>query len=206
MAKSLKDAYNNYFREKEIVGNLQNNVIRGSWTKDKALEHIDKVIELNKLLFDSAVIFYSKAPTEEETDLVHFMLPNNQFTDDLNLNNVIEATMAENIEVVLMVNDEITSRRQLELIENAYQEDIQSFALLKQTENRTAEEGRTLEIKVNLIESEVKAIANIVLVKEDEELTMGEIQDYLEQLSELRRKYIDVKSLNTINPFKKKII
>ena len=114
--------------------------------------------------------------------------------------------MAENIEVVLMVNDEITSRRQLELIENAYQEDIQSFALLKQTENRTAEEGRTLEVKVNLIESEVKAIANIVLLKEDEELTMGEIQDYLEQLSELRRKYMDVKSLNTVNPFKKKII
>ena len=110
LAKSLKDAYNAYFREKEIVGNLQNNVIRGSWTKDQALEHIDKVIELNKLLFDSARNFYSRAPNEEETDLVHFMLPNNQFTDDLNLNNVIEATMAENIEVVLMVNDEITSR------------------------------------------------------------------------------------------------
>ena len=30
LAKSLKDAYNNYFREKEIVGNLQINVIRGS--------------------------------------------------------------------------------------------------------------------------------------------------------------------------------
>ena len=45
-----------------------------------------------------------------------------------------------------------------------------------------------------------------MLVKEDEELTMGEIQDYLEQLSELRRKYMDVKSLNTVNPFKKKII
>ena len=35
---------------------------------------------------------------------------------------------------------------------------------------------------------------------------MGEIQDYLEQLSELRRTYMDVKSLNIVNPFNKKII
>ena len=44
------------------------------------------------------------------------------------------------------------------VIENEYQEDIQAFALLKQTENCTAEEGRTLEIKVNLIASEVKPL------------------------------------------------
>ena len=135
-------------------------------------------------MFDSARNFYSRAPNEEETDLVHFMLPNNQFTDDLNLNNVIAATTAEIIEVIL------AARRQLEVIKNEYQEDIQAFAILKQTENRTAEEGRTL------IESEVKTIAKIVLVKEDEDLTMGELQDYLEQLWEPRKIYMDVRILS----------
>ena len=68
----------------------------------------------------------------------------------------------DNVRLMLRVNDEAKDRRDFQYIEGMYQEDLELYAAISETRNKSFEEQSKVNILVNQLTEETKTIGGEV--------------------------------------------
>ena len=70
---------------------------------------------------------------------IQFILPGQAFIEHNDIELASAEIEADDINVILQVNDELTDRRDFEYIENMYRDDLQLYANVSETRNKVQE-------------------------------------------------------------------
>ena len=137
--------------------------------------------------------FFHYEPGDAVIDWIHFILPGMGFIEE---NDIIAATAEieeENIRLMLRVNDEAEDRRDFQYIEGMYQEDLELYAAISETRNKSLEEQSKVKILVSQLTEETKTTGGEVFGTPEEDYTLGMVLDLIERVGELHQRYIEIK-------------
>ena len=157
LGKLLSDVNKKYLIQRRVFEGSQNKIIRGIAKKEEVLSELEGLFACNKDLLDASIDFMKYAPDDTLIGWIQFILGGLGFIEQ----NDIETTVAEI--VILRVNDEVQERRDFDYIETLYKEDLQLYADVADTRNKSQEETGKTSILVNQLSKETKDLGDRIL-------------------------------------------
>ena len=197
LGEAFVGKYNAYTSLRTEAVGLENRVLREERTKAAALEDVNEIIDAQQEAFVSIKAFFTKEPGEGAFNGTIFLFGNN-FYDGVTIADldalVVEAGERQNIsvmraapmEVIGDVPELLNQHDQLMLLYNG----ISNQRVEREEQNRdVSRRTRILMTELNAVRREIEGTAG-------EDFTISVIKDYLEQISDIRKKLSTIRSLN----------
>ena len=141
------DRYNKFTDSKTGLDNVINRIISGDISKDNALERTNNVLVKLQEAVDQFIDFYHMEPDESEFKGLQIMFGHDcvkNMLEDVDIQEfIVEAGNSDPL-VGLRVNEIVTDRRDIHLLDNEYVELMQTFSDIKSLVNREEDERKVV--------------------------------------------------------------
>ena len=163
----LIDRYNKYRDTKTGLDNVTNRFISGDLSKDNGLEQTTNVLTALQEAVDQFIAFYAIEPDESEFRGLQLMFGDNcikNMLDDADVQELIEEGDNSDPLDGLRVNETLTDRHDIHLLDTEYAELMQIYSDIKGLVSREEDERKVVTRLRRNIEGEAQIIADEIFI------------------------------------------
>ena len=202
LASEKFDTYNTSYTEADL---LQNQVIRGTRSKTAALKFIDDIISANDECFQLFRTFIIKEPSRDPFEGCQILLGRNSFNSNVDDANVIAALNEgrnQDIHVGLRTLEEqhVPDRRAIPFFENRHQHLVGLYAIIQGLKSEKEELQVNVARLSKHLRKDLLELGKEVFEDEGDEMAPSVIRDLLEQVSEISRRYLEIRTKTDEDP------
>ena len=197
LGENVVECYNKYLPLNNDVDGLRNKVIRTEITKASALTKINKVLEELDLLFVTLKTFYDKEPGEAAYEGCLFAI-GEVFLDQVDQPAldalIIEATNRDRT-LIMRASGNVHAIRDIPPLSDRYEALLDEYQEINGLRTDREDQGKDVERRLKQFLSELNSLKEEINSAEEEELVVLVLKDYLDQISELKKKIGAIRAL-----------
>ena len=198
LGETFANKFNTYNeRRMEAVG-IENRVIRQEVTKANALTELDSVLEAQEEAFNSLRSFFMKEPGEGAYNGCVTLL-GDVFNPGVNMPELLELVREasnEEIGVIMRVNQHIHSMVDVPDMQGQYNDLLREYQLINQQRVEREDQAREVARRTKNFMTELLALKKEIDTTPEEDLGVSVVKDYLEQVSDLKKKVGTIRALD----------
>ena len=199
LGERVVEQFNVYNPLNEAVDGLRNRVIRRESTKARALERLSETLEAMDSLFIKLREFYAKEPGEGAYEGCLFAV-GDAFNDNVtpaDLDGLVtEATNRDQL-LMMRVSANIHNLRDIPILNDRYNHLLNEYQEINVLRTDSEDQDKEIERKLKTFMLELNSLKEEINATDEEEMVVLVIKDYLDQVSDLKKKLGSIRSMTS---------
>ena len=191
-------SFNQYNTVNGEIDGIRNRVIRQEVTKVNALAELDNVLEAQSEAFNKLKAFLTKEPGEGAYNGCVFAFGDvfNPGMNQAQLTDMAREATNEEPGLIMRVNPNIHSIRDIPDLNDRYEALLQEYQEINQQRADREDQAQEVSRKARNFMTELLALKTEIEGTEDPDMVVVIIKDYLDQVSDLKKKLSNIRALD----------
>ena len=199
LGEKVVEQFNIFNPLNEASEGLRNLVIRRELTKAGALEKLSSTLEAMEVLFSRLKDFYAREPGEGAYEGCLFAV-GDAFNDNINQADldglIVEATNRDQA-LMMRVSGNIHNLRDIPTLNDRYNHLLNEYQEINILRTDTEDQEQEIHRKLKTFMLELNSLKEEINATHDEDMVVLVIKDYLDQVSDLKKKLGGIRSMTT---------
>ena len=198
LGEIFANRFNTYNEKRTEAIGIENRVILLEVTKANALEELDAVLEAQEEAFNSIKNFFIKEPGEPAYNGCMLLLGDifNPGVGIQDLQALVQEATNEEIGAIMRVNQHIVAMTDVPELNGQYNELIMAYNTINQQRVEREDQAREVSRRTKTFMNELQGLKREIDSTPDEDLAVSVVKDYLDQVSDLKKKLGSIRALD----------
>ena len=199
LGEEVVEQFNIFNPLNEASDDLRNLVIRRELTKARAQEKLSSTLEALEALFSRLKDFYAREPGEGAYEGCLFAIGDafNDNIDQVDLDRLIVEATNRDQNLMMRVSGNIHNLRDIPALYERYNHLLNEYQEINTLRTDTEDQEQEIHRKMKIFMLELNSLKEEITTTHEEDMVVLVIKDYLDQLSDLKKKLGGIRSLTT---------
>ena len=190
LGEEVVEQFNIFNPLNEASDGLRNLVIRRELTKARAQEKLSSTLEALEALFSRLKDFYAREPGEGAYEGCLFAIGDafNDNIDQVDLDRLIVEATNRDQNLMMRVSGNIHNLRDIPALYERYNHLLNEYQEINTLRTDTEDQEQEIHRKMKIFMLELNSLKEEITTTHDEDMVVLVIKDYLDQLSDLKKK------------------